>query len=430
MIYTLVLMVLVLGVAEGITRLVAGPPQTRYFFNRANPALDNHAWLALFGDLKLKGNFNAVPEQSHNHWLIDAPGVGGPWLRTNPDKLQPRAHQVPTILLNKPEGVVRVICLGASTAHGSPGADGQTFSDQLDYRLQTSAPGQYEILNLASPGLDSFDMVSIVEETLKLKPDIYFLYEGHTEGGNAFFRSSNLIPHDPRVVRLQMLLSGHLRLYSVLRDLLIPARDASTPAPAPDSEAAVNSRRWARQNQMALTAANFAANLRRIHSLATGAGARLVLASAISNLYTAPRTSAHFTWLNPEERKEFDTLLEKGQKDQDIAALTRAYSLDPTYAEIPYLLGKAELALGHTEKAHQLWLEAKDWDVVSTRAWEVVNSAMEQVATERKVPYLNGMTIAADSSGIPPAELFWDELHLKPAAHTLLANAMWPYLPR
>lgn len=426
--FGLLLSLILLGLAEGVARWVAGPPQTRYFFNRANPALDNNAWLALFGDLKLKGNFNAVPEQSRSNWLIDAPGAGGPWLRANPDKLQPRSRQTPSILVNKPDHVVRVFCLGASTAHGSPGADGQTFSDQLDYRLQTSHSGQYEILNLASPGLDSFDMVSIVEETLKLSPDYYVLYEGHTEGGNAFFRSSNLIPHDPRIVRIQMLLSGHLRLYSLLRDLLVPARDASASPPPPDSEAAVNSRRWARQNQMSLTAANFSANLRRIHTMAAGAGAKVVLASAISNLHVPPRTSAHFTWLSPENKKEFDILLAQGRDTMDLSSLTRAYNIDPTYAEVPYLLGKVELKMGHLDKARALWLEAKDWDVVSTRAWEVVIQGMEQVATERTLPYIDGMKVAADNTGIPPAELFWDELHLRPEAHTRLADAIWPYL--
>ncbi len=82
--------------------------------------------------------------------------------------------------LAKPRGVYRIALLGPSHVMGSGVADGETFADFLEERLnQSTAPGasrRYEVLNFGLAGCSLVEQLAILEErTWAFEPDAVFV---------------------------------------------------------------------------------------------------------------------------------------------------------------------------------------------------------------------------------------------------------------
>ncbi|MGH7505866.1 MAG: SGNH/GDSL hydrolase family protein, partial [Longimicrobiales bacterium] len=76
--------------------------------------------------------------------------------------------------LAKPEGTVRIAVLGASHVMGTGVANGETFPDVLEERLNATAGGpRYEVLNFASGGLSPLDHLYLLETKVAgFHPDV------------------------------------------------------------------------------------------------------------------------------------------------------------------------------------------------------------------------------------------------------------------
>jgi lysophospholipase L1-like esterase len=85
----------------------------------------------------------------------------------------------PEISVEKPPGVIRIVCLGASTTEGSQ-KNTETYPYFLQQELNRLFPNQtIEVINAGHHGQDIFDLLEILNQrVLPLQPDIVLFYEG------------------------------------------------------------------------------------------------------------------------------------------------------------------------------------------------------------------------------------------------------------
>jgi lysophospholipase L1-like esterase len=82
---------------------------------------------------------------------------------------------------HKPDGVTRVLTLGASSTFGYGSRDGETYPRQLEEHLNRRATegARFEVLNLGVPHATSDHILSLfLAEGLSLDPDVVVLYSG------------------------------------------------------------------------------------------------------------------------------------------------------------------------------------------------------------------------------------------------------------
>ena len=116
-------------------------------------------------------------------------------------------------------GGQRVVVMGGSSVHGgSPGVeDAWEFPGRLE--VLTGA----ETLNLGQPGLDSFDLVRMLDELLAaaVRIDVLVVYAGHNDFGNTLFENRYGTLRAGLSARALSVL-GRLQLFSQLSRLLQP----------------------------------------------------------------------------------------------------------------------------------------------------------------------------------------------------------------
>ncbi len=78
----------------------------------------------------------------------------------------------------KPEGVLRIVTLGASSTFGYHSREHETYPQQLEDLLNTNGE-RFEVVNLGIPHSTSSDLVALFKaEALPLEPDVVTLYSG------------------------------------------------------------------------------------------------------------------------------------------------------------------------------------------------------------------------------------------------------------
>jgi hypothetical protein len=97
-------------------------------------------------------------------------GFGGrnrPFARFEKWVINGQGFQGPELRIPKPEGVVRIGVAGASEIFGlyeSPGCD---LTSQVRKQLERSAPGRFEVVNLATPGMSIPRIIELYERWMR-----------------------------------------------------------------------------------------------------------------------------------------------------------------------------------------------------------------------------------------------------------------------
>lgn len=155
------------------------------------------------------------------------PQVGGLYINSMGARSPERAAK-------KPEGIFRIIVVGASNVLGaSPIKDNETWPAQLEQRLNEIHPGRYEVWNFGAHAYVAQQMTIIAKEMVeKLDPDLIIIGPANigirpflwTAPLNPYFERnpalwSELFPErafsEPKWLTLEtkQWLAGHLRLY-------------------------------------------------------------------------------------------------------------------------------------------------------------------------------------------------------------------------
>ncbi len=82
------------------------------------------------------------------------------------------------VVLPKPEGLFRIVCIGGSTTEEG-GSDDTTYPALLEKRLRDALPSHtFEVVNCGVSGMDTRLHVLRIGDYLRLDPDLIILYEG------------------------------------------------------------------------------------------------------------------------------------------------------------------------------------------------------------------------------------------------------------
>lgn len=369
------------------------------------------------------------------------PTADGTRLETAPNKLAWFNHQV--FPASKPAATIRVFTLGGSTTYGRPFEDTTSFSGWLRAYLRSAAPStQWEVINAGGISYASYRVVTLMEELVRYKPDLFIIYSGHNE----FLEQrtyGELIEEAPALTRTRLLLQ-HSRLWTLGRRIADSGRARARQRYQLSGEveellesSAGLDYYYRDRDFSARVFDHYLLNLRRMVALARAAGAEVILMTVAGNEKDfAPFKSQYRDGLDENEKAEHAELLARAANSleldevgdaRDFAAA--AVRLDPLHAEGHFLLGQAQFRLDLIDDAASSFGRAIAEDVCPLRAQPEINRAILEVAREgvplvdsrrtlqQHMMDLAGHTILGD-------EIFLDHVHPRVEMNGLLARAL------
>jgi hypothetical protein len=122
--------------------------------------------------------------------------------------------------ISKPDNVIRVLTLGASSTFGFFNKDDETYPYLLEQRLNKLCQGtqRFEVINFAIPDANAFEIRAMfMAEGLALDPDVITFYEGRND-------SAQIRPTDFREARSETSASLLHRVWNATTRTLILAR--------------------------------------------------------------------------------------------------------------------------------------------------------------------------------------------------------------
>lgn len=301
------------------------------------------------------------------------------------ETVTPTYQQVPPVpsFTRQPAGR-RVVVLGGSSVHEAR----FTAASLLEWPGRMANRLDAEVLNLAEPGLDSFDHVRIVDELADVGLDAVVLYAGHNDIGNVLMRDrygtrwSGVSAH---------LLAGleHSQVFCQLRLALLPRTGSDY------STEATTRGKFLTPERRATAIRYYKANIERIAWMLEQRSTPLVLVVPTGDLNSAPVPGP----CDPE----------LGCADAHFAAATELLYAD-----------KAEAAV--------FLRKARDANVVAPRATTELQdylrslegrSGITIVDAERSLPW-------GRAANVPDSSLFYDPIHFSRAGHDVLAGLVAP----
>jgi lysophospholipase L1-like esterase len=135
--------------------------------------------------------------------------VTDPWLVIADNPAQHfKAHKTP--------GVLRIVCLGASTTVGWPGHPRAAYPTWLSAFLADAMPDRrVEVINAGVSGFDTRRVIDIAHEILQYEPDLVILQTGYNDyAWHGYRRRGGSLAHAARAVHAWLVL--HSRSYNAL----------------------------------------------------------------------------------------------------------------------------------------------------------------------------------------------------------------------
>jgi len=344
------------------------------------------------------------------------------------------------ITASKPPGTYRIFVLGESAAMSDPDS-AYAFSRYLEVMLRERFPSmRFEVVNTGSVAINSHVVLPIAKELASQRPDLFIIYSGNNEvvgpyGAGTMLTSAGLsMPlargsifyHSTRIGQFLTRLGTQKQEWRGMEMFL----DKQVPASSPS---------------MKHVYANYEQNLRETVAAAREAGAKVIVATAATNLRDcAPFASLHKEGLKQDELNSWIAAVQQGdqleQSNQPAEAL-KQYSLaagvDDEYAELEFRIARSYQAVGDFKSAREHYLRARDLDALRFRADSRINEINRSVAATfpEGVVLVDAEKILSDASpdGIIGSEFIYEHVHLTPEGNYLLARSMFlqvvKYLP-
>jgi len=356
--------------------------------------------------------------------------------RTNPDALAlylPGSFDLRPLNFRvaepKPANTLRVVVLGESAAQGIP-EPSFGFAPQLRAQLRARHPGrEIEVINCGVVAINSHVVRRLAAELARFEPDVFVVYLGNNEVVGPYAPGcSYLSDMPPRALIRASLAVRATRTGQLLGRMLggLGGRGAAARAPAEWGGMAMFVDAAVRGDDPRLreVRANFAANLDAIVAAGRGAGARVVLATVVSNLADSPPfLSLHRPGLEGAALAAWQRVFDRGLLawrlgEADVArrALEEALALDPQHADTSWLLGDLARQAGDVAAARRHFLAAQRWDALRFRPDPELNEIIRAAAQRPGVTLVDtARRLGSDpASSVPPAgrSLLFEHVHL------------------
>jgi tetratricopeptide (TPR) repeat protein len=275
----------------------------------------------------------------------------------------------------KPQGTIRIFCLGGSTTVGFPFGEAGSFPAFLHQRLQAIFPDRrVDVINLGMTATNSFTVNDLARELRKYEPDLLVVYDGHNEYYGALGVASRESAGQARWLVRLYLRAIHLKTFLLLRHAVALLRSApETPA----GTGGTMMERLARNQMVPLGSdtynrgvESFRENLEELSGIAASLGTPVIIGTQVSNLRDLP----------PLDGQPDDTtgngFTFSGNFHAALAQLQAARSRNPVSATLAYRQARMLDTLGRWNEADSLYEAARDLDRVRFRAISDLNTVI------------------------------------------------------
>jgi hypothetical protein len=296
----------------------------------------------------------------------------------------------------------RVFVLGESTTVGFPYLHNGSFHRWLQYRLMHTFPEtHFEIINLSLTAVNSYTVLGFAREIVDYAPDAVLIYTGHNEYYGALgVGSTSSLGSNPYLVRL-VLKAREYRLVQLANAAVTGLRRLFSP---PVDQRETLMKRMAAKQQIPLDSEVYTRGIRQFE---TNLAETLRLLSEknipvfVSNLVS-----------NEKDLKPF--ISDTGRNE-----LSAAYH----FAQA----GQA-YARGEYSQAKQLYVRAKDLDLLRFRAPEAINEIIQRLSKQFANVHLvdaKSLLEAHSPRGILGNELLLEHVHPNLSGYALLSEAFY-----
>lgn len=275
----------------------------------------------------------------------------------------------------KPDGRLRIACIGGSTVAGHPYPEA-AFYRVLERLLQrTVAPREVEVIGAGVGGMSSDGELAVLRELIDRDLDAVVLYSLHNEFHPGVVQRLLAAQAQPAREGLRSAL-GSLALGRVL------LKGMSGPAQVEASLAdRVPNHRPIDGPEYGLVVAHCRENLEAFAALCSERRVPLLLCTVVTNLREFPPLANVFGPDTPDaERARWSGLVDgaaaaaaAGDADTALARLHEAEAIDARPARLAFVRGQALLAAGRDKEARAAFCRARDTDGRINRAVSELN---------------------------------------------------------
>lgn len=341
--------------------------------------------------------------------------------------LDPAAFRMP-----KPEGVVRVMWVGASAAKGIPQPRHLRASAFFSSMLDDATPdAQVEVINIGVPGVGAFPVLSILTEALRYDPDLVVAYTGNNEFYGAYGVSSlHTAGRTPLAIRITRAVRA-TALAQAIDHLL---RGRVTVEPDSLMEAMVGQACIGPDDPTRRAVArNLELFVGQMIDRCKARGVPIVVCAPVANESgMAPLGEPDLSDLSPQDlgivRSTLSTADQLIEQDPIKAetALRSLLEIVPDHARVHHLLGRALRAQGRNESAAAHFRKAVDLDPMPWRPPQASVEAIRRAAASRGAVLadLPAAFRAASPDGAVGWDLVDDHVHPSLRGQALVARTV------
>ncbi len=338
--------------------------------------------------------------------------------------------------IKKDEDAYRIFVFGESAAMGDPDP-AFSFSRVLQVMLEKKYPDRkIEIYNTSVTAINSHIILPIVDDCLKLKPDLFIVYSGNNEVVGPYGLSVALSPF----LSSRFLIKTKVWLEQTKIGQWVSSF-------SDDDE--INQQEWRGMEMFMKNSVpyshpdletiykNFHANLTEICKMASSSGVKVVLSTVVTNLSDSPPfLSLHDPGIDKTLLKQWKIHFDKGLElyedrfyENAITEFNRARLIDSEYAALNFFLGKSYAETHQYEKANEAFIRAQDLDALRFRADSHINEIIKRVAyshTHKGVLLADSKSFVGQTNktGLVGNDFFYEHVHLNFKGNFLLANSV------
>lgn len=352
-----------------------------------------------------------------------------------------------SFLVRKPPEEFRIFVFGGSTVQGNPFSIETSFTRFLQLALTEADPSRsWEVVNCGGISYATYRLLPLMQECLTYRPDLYIVCAGHNEFLEDVSYAS--VRDTSTALTRTYAAASRFRSFRLLQRLIHwrPSPDSNRPAAAalndgqrpvlpPEVDALLDHtgglEAYRRDDVHARQVAqHFRSNLLRMMTLCRQHELPLLLIQPPTNLSDCPPFKAEFSdTVSVATVDEIRRLLDQASTvvatspATAVPHLEEATRRDPRFAWSWYQLGHALLASTRFDEARRAFIRARDEDICPLRMTTPLEQAMQAVAAETGIPFLNAAEILQQEC---PQEILSDHIlvdHIHPSfgGHQIIA---------
>lgn len=327
----------------------------------------------------------------------------------------------------KPAGRLRIFVLGESAARGEQLAD-FSFSRMLEAAINEGKQQKaVEVINTGIPAINSWVLREFVKEIVHYQADLIIVYAGHNEFIGPYGPAGVSGMARSRSAALTGIWASSLRLVQILKGDRIPTELASG---WQGLEMFLKNLIMPGSNAINLCLDNWRANLNDIFTKAQQAGIPVIWCRVPVNQLDCPPFASDASKLN-EQTKATIASISKSVESEDFAgAMQRIEEIRSScgeHAQLSYLEGRSQLALGQLNEAKTCFKKALANDCFRIRTTDQFNDTAAECAAQNNVYQSNieSTFINNSQNGIIGSDLVYDHVHLTLKGHYLAAAELF-----